>query len=95
MRILILLLMLYGLTVLPAYCEAVPAKTYAEPLYKWVDAQGVEHVDVKSKIPQAQIKPPVKHNKFVRFCIGARDFTMHWITPILQTAGGIRSVLNP
>ncbi len=95
MRFLILLFVLCGLAVLPGFCQSSAPKTYAEPLYKWVDSQGVEHIDVKSKIPQAQIKPPNKHNRFIRFCIGARDFTMHWITPILQTAGGIRSVLNP
>ncbi len=94
MRILILLLIVYGLAILPAYCEEVAPKVYAEPLYRWVDPKGVEHVDVKSKVPADLFKPPKKHGKFVGFCIGVREFTKYWITPILQTAGGVRSILN-
>ncbi len=95
MRFLILLFALCGLAVLPGFCQSSAPKTYAEPLYKWVDPQGVEHIDVKSKVPADQFKPQKKHGPFVRFLIGARDFTMYWITPTLQTVGGVRSIINP
>lgn len=95
MRILILLLIVYGLMVLPAYCQEPPAKTYAEPLYQWTDDQGVKHVEVQSKVPPAELKPKKKRGKTARFFIGVRNFTMQWITPGLQTWAGVRSILNP
>jgi hypothetical protein len=98
MKYLILVFALFVLCGLPAFAIDPPAeapaktKTFAEPLYRWVDEAGVEHIEPKSKVPFVMFAKNVSKPRL--FCRWLRRVTTAWVVPVLNLAGGIRSAFG-